>query len=89
MTAIEAIISNIPKIKTRSVIPESRFKVLLGLLKKTIENFDNHDNGSRSHFRMKVGTLNDKLLLKKIGVIFEHYEIPRKDFDDKDPKRHD
>lgn len=81
MTALETINLNLPKDRINQ-IPKIQFIKLLNSLKETIQNFRGLDEDSTKHFKKGVGALNKKVFGEKIGLLFDHYEISRADFED-------
>ena len=81
MTALETIIESQLPDPRGTTIPKSDFRSLREQVEAVIAANEQLSEESKKIFLRKVGQLNQKTFAEKIGALFDHYEIPRRDFD--------
>lgn len=81
MTALETIIeSQLPDLRG-TTIPKPDFKRLRTAIWSVISADTSLSDDAREIFQKKLPDLNRKTFTDKISALFDHYEIPKRDFD--------
>jgi len=82
MTALETIIENLLPERRGTTVPKAEFKRLSSKFLQIIEGDDGLSPMARQIFVGKLLGLNKKTFGEKIIALFDHYDIPKRDFDD-------
>jgi hypothetical protein len=83
MTALEAIIeSELPE-RRGTIIPKKDFRPLRLKINNLIEAEDTLSQEAGEILAHKISQLNTKTFSQKISALFDHYAIPRRDFEEK------
>jgi hypothetical protein len=80
MTALEAIVGSLPD-KHGTIIPEASFKLLRQHIENVVVADDTLSGEARGILIGKVRQLNQKTFSQKIHALFDHYQIPKRDFE--------
>jgi hypothetical protein len=81
MTALEAIIeSQLPE-RRGTIIPQANFKPLRKKIEALIASDDTLSEDAREILMAKVSQLNTRVFTQKIHALFDHYAIPKRDFE--------
>jgi hypothetical protein len=81
MTALESVIEGQLPERRGTIIPKSEFKPLRKLLEGIIAASAKLQAGSKEILLAKIAGLNKKTLSEKITSLFDHFDIPRRDFE--------
>jgi hypothetical protein len=81
MTALEAIIENQLPDRRGTIIPEENFKTLRQRIEDVIVSDDTLSEEAREILVAKLSQLNSKTFSQKIHALFDHYQIPKRDFE--------
>lgn len=81
MTALETIIEGQLPERRGTAIPNSDFRGLRGKLEDVIMTDERLHGEAQQVFLGKIAGLNKKTFSEKIAALFDHFEIPKRDFD--------
>lgn len=81
MTALEAIVeSQLPQ-SSSTIIPKTRFRFLRQKIEQMIISDDTLSEEARNGLMGKIPDLNRKSFSQKMRALFDHYAIPKRDFE--------